>query len=155
MTDKKKIILMVGLPILLLGGIGLYLATRKKLPKTDTNKNDKKNTTNCCKMNPIPAGCTGCGGGHTPHNVTDTYTDVYTNGTYGGTYDNTNDCLLYQVNTVVSNLNVRSTPSTTSSILKSLTKGTIISAKPSSTGGWMELCNGGGFVSSQYLKSAE
>ena len=42
MTDKKKIILMVGLPILLLGGIGLYLATRKKLPKTDTNKNDKK-----------------------------------------------------------------------------------------------------------------
>ena len=61
----------------------------------------------------------------------------------------------YVVTTSTSNLNVRSGPSTSSSILGTLPKGSEIFAKPSSTTGWHEYSSDGktstGFLSSQYL----
>lgn len=64
----------------------------------------------------------------------------------------------WKVNTVSTNLNVRSEANTSSSIVSSLPKDAIIYAKPSSTSGWYEYSSDGqtssGFVSSQYLISA-
>jgi len=61
-------------------------------------------------------------------------------------------CSNYIVTTVSSNLNIRETPSTSSAIKGSLAKGSTVSAKQSSTSGWMQLCDGSGyFVSGQYL----
>ena len=60
-------------------------------------------------------------------------------------------CSNYKVTTSTSNLNVRSKPNISASIVNSLAKGTIVSAKPSSTSGWMELCDGSGYSSSSYL----
>ena len=64
----------------------------------------------------------------------------------------------YKVNTASTNLNVRSGANTSSGIVSSLAKGSIIWAKPSSTSGWHEYSSDGqtssGFVSSQYLTSA-
>jgi uncharacterized protein YgiM (DUF1202 family) len=61
----------------------------------------------------------------------------------------------YVVTTNTSNLNVRSGPSTSSSIVGTLVKGTEIFAKPSGTSGWHEYSSDGktssGFVSSQYV----
>jgi len=59
----------------------------------------------------------------------------------------------YKVTTLVSNLNVREQPNTSSTILTTLPKGTIIDAKASSTSGWMEVMVGStnGFASAQYL----
>jgi len=61
------------------------------------------------------------------------------------------DCSNYIVTTVSSNLNVRSSASTSSAIVGSLAKGSTVSAKQSSTSGWLELCDGSGFASGQYL----
>lgn len=62
----------------------------------------------------------------------------------------------YSVETLISNLNVRQTPSTNSSIVGSLAKGSIIFAKPSGTSGWYSYSEDGvkekGFVSSLYIK---
>ena len=59
------------------------------------------------------------------------------------------------VTTSTSNLNVRSGPSTSSSIISTLPKGSEIFAKPSGTSGWHEYSSDGitstGFVSSQYV----
>jgi uncharacterized protein YgiM (DUF1202 family) len=59
------------------------------------------------------------------------------------------------VTTSTSNLNVRSGPSTSSSIITTLPKGSEIFAKPSATSGWHEYSSDGttstGFVSSQYV----
>lgn len=59
------------------------------------------------------------------------------------------------VTTSTSNLNVRSGPSTSSSVVSTLPKGTEIFAKPSGTSGWHEYSTDGktssGFVSSQYV----
>ena len=59
------------------------------------------------------------------------------------------------VTTSTSNLNVRSGPSTSSSIISTLPKGSEIFAKPSGTSGWHEYSTDGktssGFVSSQYV----
>jgi len=67
----------------------------------------------------------------------------------------TGECSNYKVTTAVSNLNVRSTPSTSAAIVGSLPKDSIISVKASSTTGWMQLCDNSGYVSSLYLtKSA-
>lgn len=61
----------------------------------------------------------------------------------------------YVVTTSTSNLNIRSGPSTSSSTIGSLPKGTEIFAKPSGTSGWHEYSSDGvissGFVSSQYV----
>jgi uncharacterized protein YgiM (DUF1202 family) len=61
----------------------------------------------------------------------------------------------YAVTTNTSNLNVRSGPSTSSSIVGTLVKGSEIFAKPSGTSGWHEYSSdgktGSGFVSSQYV----
>lgn len=45
---------------------------------------------------------------------------------------------VYKVTTLVSNLNVREQPSTSSRIVASLAKGTLIRARASSTSGWFE-----------------
>ena len=42
----------------------------------------------------------------------------------------------YEVATLVSNLNVRQSPTTTSSVIDSLAKGSVVFAKPSGTTGW-------------------
>ena len=64
-------------------------------------------------------------------------------------------CSNYKVATASSNLNVRSTPSTSAAIVGSLAKGSTVSVKPSTTAGWMQLCDNSGYVSSLYLtKSA-
>jgi len=71
-------------------------------------------------------------------------------------------CSDYKVTTISSNLNIRSGPSTTSTIVGSLAKDSIVSVKASSTEGWMQLCDNGngmplpnGYVASLYLtKSA-
>jgi len=61
-------------------------------------------------------------------------------------------CSNYIVTTAVSNLNIRESPSTSSAYKGSLAKGSIVSAKQSSTSGWLQLCNGSGYyVSGQYL----
>ena len=62
----------------------------------------------------------------------------------------------YEVATLVSNLNVRQSPTTTSSVIDSLAKGSVVFAKPSGTTGWYVYSKDGvvdsGFVSSMYLK---
>lgn len=62
----------------------------------------------------------------------------------------------YTVETLVSNLNVRQSPSTSSPVVASLPKGATIFAKPSSTTGWFSYSEDGnkekGFVSSLYIK---
>jgi uncharacterized protein YgiM (DUF1202 family) len=62
----------------------------------------------------------------------------------------------YTVETLVSNLNVRQSPSTSSAVVGSLPKGSVIFAKPSSTSGWYSYSEDGtkekGFVSSLYIK---
>lgn len=62
----------------------------------------------------------------------------------------------YKVDTLATNLNVRSQPTTTSSMIDSLPKGTVIKARPSTASGWFEYSKDGstrtGFVSGQYLK---
>jgi uncharacterized protein YgiM (DUF1202 family) len=63
----------------------------------------------------------------------------------------TGSCRNYIVTTAVSNLNIRESTSTSSAYKGSLAKGSTVSAKQSSTSGWMELCDGRGFVSGQYL----
>jgi len=60
-------------------------------------------------------------------------------------------CSDYKVSTVSSNLNVRSGPSTTFTIVSSVTKDSIISVKSSTTEGWMQLCDDSGYVASLYL----
>jgi uncharacterized protein YgiM (DUF1202 family) len=59
------------------------------------------------------------------------------------------------VTTMLSNLNVRSTPSTSGNIIDSLPKGTEIFARPSQTSGWSEFSTDGtnvaGYVSSDYI----
>jgi uncharacterized protein YgiM (DUF1202 family) len=64
-----------------------------------------------------------------------------------------NICLKYMVNVSKGNLNIRKEPNVKSKIIGSIPKGKEKYAKKSNTEGWMELCeDGGGFVSSQYLK---
>jgi uncharacterized protein YgiM (DUF1202 family) len=62
----------------------------------------------------------------------------------------------YEVATLVSNLNVRQSPTTSSSVIDSLPKGSVVFAKPSGTTGWYVYSKDGvvdsGFVSSMYLK---
>jgi len=62
----------------------------------------------------------------------------------------------YKVSTVSSNLNVRSQPTTLSSMIDSIPTGTTIKARPSSASGWFEYSKDGstrsGFVSGQFLK---
>jgi len=61
------------------------------------------------------------------------------------------ECKNYLVVTNVSNLNIRKLPSTSSDIVDSLAKGSTVSAKASSASGWMQLCDGRGYVSATYL----
>ena len=64
-------------------------------------------------------------------------------------------CSDYKVTTISSNLNIRSGPSTTFTIVDSVAKDSIVSVKASSTEGWMQLCDDSGYVASIYLtKSA-
>lgn len=61
-------------------------------------------------------------------------------------------CKKYVVSNVSNTVNIRSTPSTSLKEIDFLFKGSTVSAKPSSTSGWMELCDMKGFISSKYLK---
>jgi len=67
------------------------------------------------------------------------------------TATNNSECKRYVVTNVSNYVNVRSTPSTTLKEISTLKKGSTVSAKPSSTSGWMELCEMQGFVSSKFL----
>lgn len=64
----------------------------------------------------------------------------------------------FKVITITDPLNIRQSPSTTSSILGTLPIGTIIYAKPSSSSGWHEYSANGstrsGYVSSTYITAA-
>jgi len=66
------------------------------------------------------------------------------------TTDNS-ECKKYVVGNVINFVNVRSTPSTSLKEISTLKKDSTVSAKPSSTSGWMELCDMQGFVSSKFL----
>jgi uncharacterized protein YgiM (DUF1202 family) len=70
-----------------------------------------------------------------------------------GTPESTPDsgCVSYKVTTLATPLNVRDTPSTSGNKIGSLAKGTIVSAKASSTSGWMQLCEQTGYASADYL----
>ena len=68
------------------------------------------------------------------------------------TATNNSECKKYIVSNVSNSVNVRSTPSTSLKEITTLNKNSVVSAKPSSVNGWMELCDMKGFISSQYLK---
>jgi hypothetical protein len=61
----------------------------------------------------------------------------------------------YKVTTLVTPLNVRSSPSSSASKINSLPKGSVIFAKPSSTSGWHIYSSNGssesGYISSDYI----
>lgn len=134
-TKTQKIAL-IGIPAL----VGAYLVYRQFKGKKVYQESLEE--TNCCKIKPTPAGCTGCGGGYTPTN-----NDV-----------NNTQFEKYIVDTLVTNLNVRQSPSSSSAKVGSLAKGTVINARPSSTSGWFEYSSDGavttGYVSADYLKKA-
>jgi uncharacterized protein YgiM (DUF1202 family) len=69
----------------------------------------------------------------------------------GGQQGGGQECSSHTVVTQSSNLNIRQSPNTSSAIIGSLPKGSLANAKPSSTSGWMQLCDRAGYVSSQYL----
>jgi uncharacterized protein YgiM (DUF1202 family) len=75
----------------------------------------------------------------------------------GGTSGGIGNFQKYRVATSSSNLNVRSSPSTSSTSISSLPKNSIIWARESGTSGWMEYSsdgvNGSGYVSKMYLSS--
>jgi len=69
------------------------------------------------------------------------------------TTDDGNECKKYIVVVSKGNLNIREEPNTTSKIIGSIPKASEKFAKKTNTEGWMQLCeDGGGFVSSKYLK---
>ena len=84
-----------------------------------------------------------------------TYNDAANNGnTDGGDGDGdvpTMEVKLYKVTTLLTNLNVREQPSTSSRIVDSLAKGTIIRARPSNTSGWFEAFPSDSSISNQRL----
>jgi hypothetical protein len=133
MTKTKKILLF-GVPILV-GGYFIY----RQIRGTKVY-NKAKAQEDCCKMTPIPSGCTGCEG-------------------YTGPENPENVLLIgmkqYKVTTLSTPLNVRQSPSVSSAKIGSIPKGTIIYARASETSGWMEYSENGtdiiGYVSADYL----
>jgi hypothetical protein len=125
MTKQTKIILMFGIPIVLIGGYFIYKRISGNKPSQTPIKDNTDGETKLPTISPIVV---------TP------------------TPSNDNICKRYVVSNVSNYLNVRSTPSTSLKEIDFLFKGSTIYAKPSSTSGWMELCDMKGFVSSQYLK---
>jgi hypothetical protein len=108
--------------IALVGGYFIYKALRPKKPMLNGTKDDTKSTTTTT----------------TPSTTTTT---------------NSTECKKYKVVNVTTWLNIRKSPSVSSTKQGSIPNAFPISAKPSNTEGWMELCeDGGGFVSSKYLK---
>jgi uncharacterized protein YgiM (DUF1202 family) len=140
MDKKIKKYLLFGVPI----AVGLYFVIRQFMGKK---------TYNDAINNPLPSpdpnngggnGNTG-GGGNGGGNG---------GGGTGGGGTVTTGLVMYEVTTLVSNLNVRQQPSVTSSIVASLPKGTYIFAKPSTTNGWFEYYSNNvlvGYVSADYL----
>ena len=129
MTNKTKNIV-IGATALLLAGAGL-LFIFKGGSKTSTKDDSTDNTS----------------------------TDESTRGPVkDGTTNTTPKYEKYEVATLVSNLNVRKEPNTSSQVLDSLPKGSLIFAKPSGTTGWYAYSKDGvsdaGFISSMYLKKA-
>ena len=129
MINKKYKIALITLPVLI-GGYFIYRQLKgKKTYEEAVMEADGVSTDGSTD----DGGSTGDGGGGS--------------GSDSGTYAK------YKVTTLVSNLNIRQNPSTNSTILTSVPKGTIIDAKASSTSGWMEVMVGStnGFASAQYL----
>jgi len=123
MTTKTKIYIGVSV-VALVGGYFIYKALRPKKPILNGTKDNTKSTTTT-----------------TPSTTTTTSTTTTDSG----------ECKRYIVSGVSNTVNIRSTPSTSLKEIDFLFKGSTISAKPSTTSGWMELCDMKGFISSQYL----
>jgi len=123
MTKKTKIIIGVGSVVALVGGYFIYKALRPKKPSLDGTKENKDVATTTTTTTPITS------------------------------TDSDNICKMYTVTVSKGNLNKRQETNDKSKIIGSIPKGKEIYAKKSNTEGWMELCeDGGGFVSSKYLK---
>jgi len=141
MINKKYKIALITLPVLI-GGYFIYRQLRgKKTYEEAVMEADGEST----------GGSTGgnTGGGSTG------------GGSTGDPYKLPNFYYKYKVVTLVSNLNVREEPSTTSSIVGSIPKGRIIALKPSSTSGWMSYGENpsnnivDGYVSAQYVQKCD
>jgi len=143
MDKKIKKYLLFGVPI----AVGLYFVIRQFMGKK-TYKDAINNPSPDPNGNGNGSGGTGGGtGGNTGGG-----TGGGNTGGGGGTV--TTGLVMYEVTTLVSNLNVREQPSVTSSIVASLPKGTYIFAKPSTTNGWFEYYSNNvlvGYVSADYL----
>jgi uncharacterized protein YgiM (DUF1202 family) len=132
MINKKYKIALITLPVLI-GGYFIYrLLKGKKTYEEAVMEADGGSTDGSTD----DGGSTGDGGSND-----------------GGGDSGSGTYAKYKVTTLVSNLNIRQNPSTNSTILTSVPKGTIIDAKASSTSGWMEVMVGStnGFASAQYL----
>lgn len=75
----------------------------------------------------------------------------------GGIFEFLSNWNDYTVNTVSTPLNVRQSPSTSSKVIASIPKGTVVKAKASGTKDWLAVSKDGkttyGYVASQYLKA--
>lgn len=74
----------------------------------------------------------------------------------GGVFEFLSNWNDYTVNTVSTPLNVRQSPSTSSKVIASIPKGTVVKAKASGTKDWLAVSKDGkttfGYVSAQYMK---
>jgi len=129
MTTKTKIYIGVSV-VALVGGYFIYKALKPKKPMVNGTKDDTKPKTD----------------------VPTTTTPPITNTTTTTTTTDSGECKRYIVVGVSKYVNVRSTPSTSSKEIETYPLNSTPLAKPSSTSGWMELCDMKGFISSKYLK---
>lgn len=127
MTNKTKIIIGVGSAVALVGGYFIYKALRPKKPMDNPLKVKTDEEKPPIKDDTKP--------------TTDTTPTI-----------DSGECKRYIVDGVSDYVNIRSTPSTSLREIDFLYKKSTVSAKPSSTSGWMELCDMKGFISSKYLK---
>jgi hypothetical protein len=132
MDKKTKIIILTASSFLLVGGIVAFLVARKN--KRNLKKEEIITTEDDILESDYSSD-------YAEYNETDV--------TPSSNYQK------YKVVTSTSNLNVRQSPSTSSSVLMTLAKGSTIFAKPSSTSGWHIYSKDGvsqtGFVSSEFI----
>jgi hypothetical protein len=116
MNKQTKTILLIGIPILLIGGYFIYKAVSKgSKPQTNEDDDDKDDDDKVDDKKQDPK--------TTPSPTTD---------------ENAKN---YVVSTKTKGLNVRNKPSTSGKIIASLQKGCTIQAVPSSTSGWLKVTN--------------